>query len=190
VKRRQLLTTAVAALAGPSLLSLLGACAPAAPAAPTTTARPAAASARSGGGGPLSLLWWQAPTILNAHLSLATKDVGAVRIYAEPLADFNARNELVPILAADIPSQANGGLTPDGSSVVWRLKQGVTWHDGQPFTAADVAFTYRYLSDPATSATTLGYYADVAAVETDLHTGVGGVVPEEVAYGRGGEAPS
>jgi peptide/nickel transport system substrate-binding protein len=61
-------------------------------AAPTPAA---AATGRPGGGGPLSLLWWQAPTILNAHLSLATKDVGAVRIYAEPLADFNARNELV-----------------------------------------------------------------------------------------------
>ena len=39
------------------------------------------------------------------------------------------------------------------------------WHDGQPFTASDVAFTFKYLSDPGTSATTLGYYQDVASVE-------------------------
>ena len=136
-----------------------GAVAPAAAApAPTTAGRP-------GGGGALSLLWWQAPTILNAHLSLATKDVGAVRIYSEPLADFNARNELVPILAAEIPSVDNGGVARDGSSVTWKLKRGVKWHDGQPFTAADVAFTFRYLREPATSATTLGYYQDVAAVD-------------------------
>jgi peptide/nickel transport system substrate-binding protein len=131
-------------------------------AAPTPAA---AAAGRPGGGGPLSLLWWQAPTILNAHLSLATKDVGAVRIYAEPLADFNARNELVPILAAQIPSVENGGIAKDGSSVTWKLKPGVKWHDGQPFTAADVAFTFRYLRDPATSATTLGYYQDVDSVD-------------------------
>ena len=56
------------------------------------------------------LLWWQAPTNLNAHLSLATKDIGAVRIYAEPLADFDAQNQLVPILAAEIPSVENGGV--------------------------------------------------------------------------------
>ncbi|MCA1645611.1 MAG: peptide ABC transporter substrate-binding protein, partial [Chloroflexi bacterium] len=44
-------------------------------------------------------------------------------------------------------------------------RKGVKWHDGQPFTAADVVFTFKYLSEPTTSATTLGYYQDVAAVE-------------------------
>jgi hypothetical protein len=32
---------------------------------------------------------------------------------------------LVPILAAEIPSLENGGLAVDGRSVVWRLKQGM-----------------------------------------------------------------
>jgi peptide/nickel transport system substrate-binding protein len=191
--RRDLLQRAGLGLGTPALLALLAACGPAAPAANTPAPTPlpakptappaatasapgvaaptavpasqAAPASKPGGGGALSLLWWQAPTILNAHLSLATKDVGAVRIYSEPLADFNANNELVPILAAEIPSLQNGGVAGDGSSVTWKLKKGVKWHDGQPFTAADVAFTYRYLSDPATSATTLGYYQDVASVE-------------------------
>lgn len=148
-------TTAPAATAAPT--------APLGAAAPTTTT--AASSGKPGGGGDLSLLWWQAPTILNAHLSLATKDVGAIRIYAEPLADFNANNELVPILAAEIPSVDNGGVARDGTSVTWKLKRGVEWHDGQPFTASDVAFTFRYLRDPGTAATTLGYYQDVDSVD-------------------------
>jgi peptide/nickel transport system substrate-binding protein len=178
---------------GLGAVALLAACGPAAPTQPAPTTAPAApaptsaaaptvpasalgaaapaptastaAGARPGGGGPLTLLWWQAPTILNAHLSLATKDVGAVRVYAEPLADFNARNELVPILAAEVPSIENGGVARDRSSVTWKLKRGVKWHDGQPFTAADVAFTFRYLREPATSATTLGFYQDVDSVE-------------------------
>jgi peptide/nickel transport system substrate-binding protein len=192
LSRRDLLKRSGLALGTPGLVALIAACGPAAPAAPTsapalkptTAPAPTAAptvpagvaaptptaaaipgSARAGGGGPLSLLWWQAPTILNSHLSLATKDVGAVRIYAEPLADFNGKNELVPILAAEIPSVENGGVAKDGSSVTWKLKSGVKWHDGQAFTAADVAFTFRYLSDPKTSASTLGYYQDVASVE-------------------------
>src|SRR5689334_13805057 len=135
------------------------------PGAAAPTQAPQPAGAKPGGGGPLTLLWWQAPTILNAHLSLATKDVGAVRIYAEPLADFNAQNQLVPILAAEIPSIDNGGVAHDGASVTWKLKSGVKWHDGQPFSASDVAFTFKYLSDPGTSATTLGFYQDVASVE-------------------------
>jgi peptide/nickel transport system substrate-binding protein len=135
---------------------------------PVGAAAPTAApstSGKAGGGGDLSLLWWQAPTILNAHLSLATKDVGAIRIYSEPLADFDANNALVPILASEIPSIDNGGVARDGTSVTWKLKRGVKWHDGQPFTASDVAFTFRYLRDPGTSATTLGYYQDVDTVD-------------------------
>ena len=192
VTRRVLLKRTGLALGTPALLALLNACGPAVPAAPTSApaakpttppapapttaptvpagvAAPTAASkpaaGKAGGGGALTLLWWQAPTILNAHLSLATKDVGAVRICAEPLADFNVKNEMVPILAAEIPSVDNGGIARDGSSVTWKLKPGVKWHDGQPFTANDVAFTFKYLSDPKTSATTLGYYQDVATVE-------------------------
>jgi peptide/nickel transport system substrate-binding protein len=132
-------------------------------AAPTTA--PAVAATKPGGGGTLNLLWWQAPTSLNAHTSLATKDVGAVRIYAEPLADFDANSKLVPVLAAEIPSVENGGVARDFTSVTWKLKKGVKWHDGQPFTAKDVAFTYKYLSTPATAATTRGFYNDVASVE-------------------------
>src|SRR5437867_1146242 len=119
-------TTAAAAQSAPTSAPPKPTAAPAATAgvpgaaAPTaTSAAQAAPASKPGGGGTLKLLWWQAPTILNAHLSLATKDVGAVRIYAEPLADFNAQNELVPILAAEIPSVENGGVARDGSSVTW-----------------------------------------------------------------------
>ena len=146
---------AVAGLSLPALATLVAACGPQAPVAPATivvapTVAPAAAVAKRGGGGTVRLLWWQAPTNLNSHLSLATKDVGAIRIYAEPLADFDANAQLVPVLAAEIPSVENGGVARNFTSVTWKLKKGVTWHDGQPFTAADVAFTFKFLSEPST----------------------------------------
>jgi peptide/nickel transport system substrate-binding protein len=118
-----------------------------------------------GGGGLLRILWWQAPVVLNGHLSVAGKDIGAIHICMEPLAQFGPDGELVPILAAEIPSIENGGVAEDQSSVTWTLRQGVKWHDGEDFTADDVAFTFRYLSDPASNATTLGFYSDVASVE-------------------------
>jgi peptide/nickel transport system substrate-binding protein len=155
---------ALAGLGVPALAALVAACGPQAPLAPAVVVAPTVAAKR-GGGGTLRLLWWQAPTNLNSHLSLATKDVGAIRIYAEPLADFDANAQLVPVLAAEIPSVDNGGVAKDFTSVTWKLKKGVTWHDGQPFSAADVAFTFKFLSDPATGATTLGYYQSVAAVD-------------------------
>ena len=68
---------------------------------------------------------------------------------------------LIPVLAAEIPSRDNGGLAADGRSVLWKLKRGVTWHDGQPFTADDCVFTWEFAKDPATAAVTNGVYKDV-----------------------------
>ena len=45
-------------------------------------------------------------------------------------------------------------------SVTWKLKQGVTWHDGKPFTADDVVFNWEYAKDPATAAYTIEGLAD------------------------------
>ena len=39
-------------------------------------------------------------------------------------------------------------ISEDGRRYVFHLRHGVTWHDGAPFTAADVAFTYTMLLDP------------------------------------------
>lgn len=40
-------------------------------------------------------------------------------------------------------------ISHDGLTITFFLRRGVRWHDGAPFTAADVAFTYRSLIDPA-----------------------------------------
>lgn len=108
----------------------------------------APATAGRGQGDTLRLIWWQGPTILNPHLATGDKDSDASRMVYEPLASFNKDGVLVPILAAEIPSLENGGVAPDGTSVTWKLKQGVTWSDGIPFTAEDVKFTYHYVADP------------------------------------------
>ena len=123
------------------------------------------AGAGRGKGDQLRLLWWEAPTILNAHLSSGTKDFDASRPILEPLADCDKDGNPVPILAAEIPSLGNNGVSKDGMSVTWKLKQNVTWSDGQPFSAEDVKFTYDYVSNPQTAATTAGNYTVIDSVE-------------------------
>ena len=85
---------------------------------------------KAGGGGALKLLLWQAPTLLNPHFAVGVKDQEACRVFYEPLAGWDSDGNLVPVLAAEIPSKDNDGLKEDGLSVVWKLKQGVKWHDG------------------------------------------------------------
>jgi peptide/nickel transport system substrate-binding protein len=113
---------------------------------------------KAGGGGTLKVLWWQAPTLLNPHFATGTKDSDASRLFYEPLAGWDPDGNLVPILAAEIPTIENRGLAEDGSFVIWKLKKGVTWHDGKPFTADDCVFTWQYAGDPATACTTIGSY--------------------------------
>ncbi len=126
--------------------------------------------AKAGGGGPLKILLWQAPTLLNPHFALGTKDQIASRIFFEPLAGWDKDGNLVPCLAAEVPSKANGGLAADGTSVIWKLKRGVKWHDGKPFTADDVVFTWTYAADLATAAYTTGSYKDIKVEKIDDHT--------------------
>ena len=125
---------------------------------------------KRGGGGALKVLWWQAVTLLNPHFATGTKDQDGSRIFYEPLAAWDPDGNLKPILAAEIPTRDNGGLSADGMSVTWKLKQGVTWHDGKPFTADDVVFNWQYAADPATAAVTSGSYKDIKVEKIDTHT--------------------
>ena len=123
-----------------------------------------------GGGGVLKLLFWQAPTLLNPHFATGTKDEEGSAVFYEGLARWDLDGNLVPVLAAEIPSRENGGLAADGKSVTWKLKKGVTWHDGTPFTADDMVFNWQYASDPATAAVTAGNFLDLKFEKIDPHT--------------------
>ncbi|HVX79327.1 MAG TPA: peptide ABC transporter substrate-binding protein [Bradyrhizobium sp.] len=122
---------------------------------------------KRGGGGPLKLLWWQGPTLLNPHFATGTKDQDGSRIFYEPLACWDPDGNMKLVLAAEIPSTQNGGLAADGKSVTWKLKPGVKWHDGKPFTADDVVFTWEYAKDPATATVTIGVYRDITVEKVD-----------------------
>jgi peptide/nickel transport system substrate-binding protein len=126
---------------------------------------------KRGGGGLVKTLWWQAPTLLNPHFANGTKDQDASRIFYEPLASYDPDGNLVPVLAAEVPSPQNGGVSKDGLSVTWRLKKNVVWHDGKPFTADDVVFNWEYVLDPGTAAVTIGQYRDISKIDRiDSHT--------------------
>jgi peptide/nickel transport system substrate-binding protein len=131
--------------------------------APPTDYKPT----KAGGGGALKLLFWQAATLLNPHFAVGAKDQEGARIFYEPLAAWDPNGNLVPVLAAEIPDLENGGVAADGRSVTWKLKKGVEWHDGKPFTADDVVFNWEYASDPATAAVTIGIYRDATVEKID-----------------------
>ena len=92
----------------------------------------------------LTLLFWQAPSIANPYLSAGNKDTEAASLVLEPLANYDEDGQLVPRLAATIPTLENGGVSGDRMVVTWNLKSDILWSDGTPLTADDFVFTHGY----------------------------------------------
>lgn len=60
------------------------------------------------------------------------------------LVSRDASSVAVPDLAVSIP-KPGAGVSADGLTIIWRVAEGRTWHDGEPVTAADVEATWAYL---------------------------------------------
>ena len=95
----------------------------------------------AGQGGSATLLYWQAPTILNPYLSRGTKDAEAASLVIEPLAEYTPNGEIVPVLATRVPTSENGGVSADRTRITWNIREDALWSDGTPLTANDVVFT-------------------------------------------------
>src|SRR4029078_12841171 len=59
----------------------------------------------------------------------------------------------------------------DGTSWVFTLRDGVTWHDGSPFTADDVKYTFERALDPKPASFTVPFIGEKTTVDVvDPHT--------------------
>ena len=150
-------------------------------AAPTDTTG-AAPTGEAGQGGDFLAFQWQGPSQANAYLSTGTKDLLAGSLVLEPLAEWSPGGELVPALAAEIPTQENGGIAEDFSSITWTLREGLLWSDGTPVTADDVVFSWEYCSNPET-----GCVADFSTVESvvaddDTHATINFTSPQPFPF--------
>ncbi len=86
-------------------------------------------------GGTLSFLVQPEPPTLASYVS-TSGPIGLVmpKIY-EGLFDYDNDGKMIPILAESY------SMSADGKTVTFKLRKGVEWHDGKPFTSADVKFT-------------------------------------------------
>ena len=152
-----------------------------------------AAMAQRASDGNVSIIYWQAPSILNPYLSGGTKDVESASLVIEPLGRYNETGELVAWLAEEIPTVANGGVSEDLTSITWKLKSGLLWSDGTPVTSADVKFTADYCMDPEGGCAQLSFFDGVESVDIidDLTVKVTFNQPKPNPYGpfMGGQSP-
>lgn len=81
------------------------------------------------------------------------------------------KGQLVPELATIVPTQKNGGISRDGLTITYHLREGVTWQDGAPFGARDVRFSWQAVMNPENNVASRTGYDRVRDVQiVDDHT--------------------
>ena len=96
----------------------------------------------------------QEPTVFNPLMPGIEVDQGVWWNLFSPLWYLDPDGNFVPDLAREIPTVANGGISADGLTWKVRLRQGVKWHDGTPFTAEDVKYTLELINNTSFRART------------------------------------
>ena len=211
ISRRHFISAATALGMGVSVATYCASSVAAQDASPAATpaeaaVRPSAGTENQtrGEGGELRILQWQAPTNINAQQATGDKDGLAALFVSEPLMMTLPDGSLVANLVKEVPSDVNGLLATDLTSVTYNLLEGVTWSDGEPFTAADVIFTWQWVMDDANAAVYQQVFETIDTIEapddltvvvkfkapnptwSDAHTGAGGVgtiLPKHILEG-------
>ncbi len=123
--------------------------------------------------GELRIAIQRAPNTLNPILSANTTEGLLNRLSFDTLISVDGRTKkLVPILATEVPTEANGGISKDGLTITYHLHDGVKWHDGVPFSSKDVKFTWQAMMNNANNVNARIGYEDVGSVDTPNDTTV------------------
>ncbi len=134
-----------------------------APQPPAPAASPTAAGPKRGGR--VTMAMWQSPTTLNGMLNTQTVITEVRDFFAEGLTTVMPDGTRVPLLAKEVPSVQNGGVSADGKTITYKLKEGIVWSDGQAFTCEDVKFTWQARMTPGVGVTVTTGYRDIDTVE-------------------------
>ena len=149
--------------------------APAAPAteAPVATEAPAACGpagtepiAFPDGGKTVTGAWDQEPDSIVPYFTQMSYAIWITQLTLAGLGEWDDQGNFVPELAVDVPTADNGGVSADGLTITWNLKDCLFWSDGEPLTSADVKFTWEAIMDPGNAPTSRTGYDKIESIET------------------------
>ena len=88
------------------------------------------------------------PNTLDPQLASSLLEFSVLRQLSQGLLGFDKDLNLIPLAAAVVPTVDNRGISADGLTYTFKLKNGVTWSDGQPLTADDFEYTFKRVLSP------------------------------------------
>ena len=130
----------------------------------TTTPLPPGADKQ---GGTLVMGYYQEPELLNPLIGTQTVAGIAWTLFQRGLLEVMPDASFAPDLAKEVPTVQNGGVSEDGLTVIYNLKENIVWSDGDPFDCDDVTFTFETTMHPESGAASTTGYADMESVTCD-----------------------
>jgi peptide/nickel transport system substrate-binding protein len=103
---------------------------------------------------------------LNPLLESNTTDGFVDRLMFEPLLTADPKGNPVPMLAAQVPTLTNGGVSRDGLTITYHLRPNMKWTDGVPVTAGDVKWSWQAIMNPDNNVVSRHGYDFVADIAT------------------------
>lgn len=144
------------------LMLLATACSVPRAVAPSTKPNATAAKPRA-----LTIGSAEEPDTLNPYVATLNTSFKVMYGVFDPLVNFDKDLNLIPGLAE------SWSVSSDGLIYTFKLRKGVKWHDGQPFTAADVVATWKVVMDPKFGAFFTSGFDKITAIDTpDDYTAV------------------
>lgn len=113
------------------------------------------ALAACGGGGQAAVVrvgWAGSPDTLNPGMAILTEAYTVFELVYDAMYDLNLDGSFTLSLADSV------SVSDDGLVYTYKIRDGIKWHDGEPLTADDIAFTYNLYKDTPEYPYLNGYY--------------------------------
>src|SRR5581483_3910708 len=108
----------------------------------------------------------QEPKSLNPLLATTTTDGFIDRLMFEPLITADSRGNPLPMLAVRVPTTSNGGISRDGLTVTYRLRNDAKWSDGVAVSSADVKWSWKAIVNPDDNVISRHGYDVIRSIDT------------------------
>ncbi|MBI4232927.1 MAG: peptide ABC transporter substrate-binding protein [Chloroflexi bacterium] len=101
------------------------------------------------------------PDTIDPNRASFSTEITPIKLSFRGLLSFNDKLEVVPVIATEVPTVKNGGISSDGLTYTFKLRKGVTWSDGKPVTAKDIEYSIKRMLKPETAAEYASFYHDI-----------------------------
>jgi peptide/nickel transport system substrate-binding protein len=113
----------------------------------------------------ITVTWPQEPDSLNPMYSTMTFAGYTISLYLSSAWELDANLNPVPVLVSEIPSVDNGGISADGTTFTFKLKEGLVWSDGDPLDSADFLFTQEMYTSPSNTPLSISPWDRMSSIE-------------------------